>query len=154
MYGHENICKLLLNKGANINVTNLSNGETPLHVALKHNGHRSDIYRQEQRRIVTLLIDRGADLQIKAAGYTPLDYVVNFYSENTSIMEILKKAIKEQKGGSLMKISLLKLFILQHTSIRHEHEMSVRFRLMLLILRVFSLKYLFIWRQSSIRNII
>jgi ankyrin repeat protein len=61
-YGHVDVVKLLLNRGANVAALS-SRGETPLHFAVK-NGHRL---------VCSILLDRGADVSSATpAGVTPL----------------------------------------------------------------------------------
>jgi len=66
----KNVCQLLINRGANVNITNNS-GMTPLHVACTH-GHID---------IVKLLLENGADLGKKTTTrneWTPLFTAVSY----------------------------------------------------------------------------
>ena len=65
--GREGALKLLLNYGANPNLTD-SAGRTPLHIAVAE---------KENQKLVSLLLERGADPRIKdRSGRTAFDYAV------------------------------------------------------------------------------
>ena len=62
--GHLAICRLLIDKGAQLEA-NANNGWTPLHEAARHGNVE----------IVRLLCDRGADVEARGeAGWRPLHY--------------------------------------------------------------------------------
>lgn len=63
-YGRIRVVELLLEKGANVNITN-EGGETPLHYATKH-GHT---------KVMEILLENGADVTQKGTGCgTPLQW--------------------------------------------------------------------------------
>jgi ankyrin repeat protein len=61
--GQLEVCRLLINSNANINIQT-SGGDTPLHVAIS----------EGKVDVVALLLSRGADTQIKFDGKTALEF--------------------------------------------------------------------------------
>lgn len=85
-FGHISIAKLLINNGANVNMTSNS-GFTPLHIAVD----------QGNVSIAEFLISKEADVNAKnAAGLTPLNLAENLLNmtkidEYGKVVELLKK---------------------------------------------------------------
>ena len=85
-FGHISIAELLINSGANVNMTSNS-GFTPLHIAVD----------QGNVSLVEFLISKEADVNAKnAAGLTPLNLAVNLFNmtkidEYGKVVEFLKK---------------------------------------------------------------
>lgn len=81
MQGHEDICKLLLENKASVNVTN-KQGLTPLHYAALH-GHSS---------ICKILRNYGADISAKSRqGLTPVALTLSF-----EVIDILNLRVRNQ----------------------------------------------------------
>ena len=77
--GHAQVAKLLLDKGANVNVRDIG-GETALICASRH-GHVE---------IVRMLLDKGADVNVKALfGYTPLSVAGALSMNLAAVKEIV-----------------------------------------------------------------
>ena len=80
-YGHLDICRLLIDKGAQVEAKD-RNGWTPLHWAA-HQGHVET---------VRLLCDRGADVEVRDyRGWRPLHQAVQ-----SGCISIMKELIEER----------------------------------------------------------
>lgn len=80
-FGHYNIAKFLIDRGANVNHIN-SYGETPLHYAIK------GCYKQPYYDIIKLLVDNDANIHIQnRSGDTPLDFAMD--CNKSQIVELL-----------------------------------------------------------------
>jgi hypothetical protein len=79
-YGHLDICRLLIDKGADIQAKS-SGGWTPLHSAAGQGGHIE---------IVRLLCDRGADIEARDnGGWRPLHYAA-IYGHISIVKELIE----------------------------------------------------------------
>ena len=82
-YGHLDICRLLIDKGAQVTAKD-KNGNTPLHCAA-YQGHVE---------IVRLLCDHGADVEARdIRGLTPLHYAACY-----AHISIVKELIEERNA--------------------------------------------------------
>ncbi len=85
-FGHISIAEMLINNGANVNMTSNS-GSTPLHIAVD----------QGNVSLAEFLISKEADVNAKnAAGLTPLNLAENLFNmtkvdEYGKLVELLKK---------------------------------------------------------------
>jgi hypothetical protein len=76
----EEIVKLLLERGANVNAQNAKSLETPLHVAINH--------RRPSKIILNCLLDHGANIEAAdSKGMTPLHIAVR--QQNEQIVKLL-----------------------------------------------------------------
>jgi len=75
----ETTTAMLINKGADVNVTMEPSGITPLHLAIGHDLEFS---------LITLMLDKGADVTARTeGGETPLHFAA--YSSTPSIIQVL-----------------------------------------------------------------
>lgn len=93
----EKVAKYFLQKKANPNLTSEGDGFTPLHIACIWG----------RSTIVRLLLDNGADLELKCSeGKTPITYAI---AENEyQVIEVIQNFVFEQKMGQKRKELILK----------------------------------------------
>jgi Ankyrin repeats (3 copies)/Ankyrin repeat len=92
------IVQLLLLKGANPNIKNNNNGNTPLYYAVEVNDHIKDMSPEgieKRQKIVNLLLDNGADINIQNQyGETPLHRAIGFLFQEEIVLLLLEKGAK------------------------------------------------------------
>jgi ankyrin repeat protein len=88
-HGHLQLVEALLNKGADVNATDVT-GWTPLHAAAYHG----------DSQVVRLLLDRGATIG-SSNWYTPTPLVVAEKMNHPDVVELLKKADQKNHAQPL-----------------------------------------------------
>lgn len=85
MHGRADVADLLIAFGADMNAKDNLYGGTPLHYAIADGPFGP----QSHLEVVQLLIDRGADVNVKdASGLTPLEYAKR-YAPNAGLLQLL-----------------------------------------------------------------
>jgi len=88
-YGHTEVVKLLLERGAHVNTGN-EGGETALHYAARH-GHT---------KVMQILLEHGADPKLKGTGCgTPLQWAVRG-GQNRSVKTLLDYGVNINQRGT------------------------------------------------------